>query len=124
MCGGVRERRSVTGTLGKLLFLSARVKPPSDDYRQPRWQKLRQAEVTFEKETIENLLSKLTAEERELRKRLEDATDPHTKTPALLPTFTPLQPLNGKVLTNGIPTLKLNGDAGGKKGKKRKQEAY
>lgn len=94
-----------------------------DVYLRTRWQKLRFAEVSFEKETMESLLAKLTAEERDLRKRLEDAVDSHSKT-SPLQTFTPLQPLNGKTLANGNPTPKLNGDSGGKKGKKRKQEAH
>lgn len=78
----------------------------------------------FEKETMEGLLSKLTAEERELRKRLEDATSPPVSQPVPHPVFAPLQPLNGKVVANGAATLKVNGEAGGKKGKKRKQEAH
>ncbi len=78
----------------------------------------------FEKETMEGLLSKLTAEERELRKRLEDAISPPVSQAVPHPVFAPLQPLNGKVVANGVQTLKVNGEAGGKKGKKRKQETH
>lgn len=78
----------------------------------------------FEKESIETLLSKLTAEERELRKRLEDVTDPHAQRSPVNPSFVPLQPLNGKAVPNGNLTIKMNGDAVVKKGKKRKQDAH
>ena len=77
--------------------------------------------MTWERETMETLLSKLTAEERELRKRLEDATSPPASNPAPHAIFTPL---NGKIALNGHPTPKVNGDVGGKKGKKRKQETH
>ena len=70
---------------------------------------------------MENLVSKLTAEERELRKRLEDATTSPASNP---PPHSPLQPLNGKVVLNGHPASKVNGDVGAKKGKKRKQDAH
>lgn len=43
-----------------------------------RWQKLRTAEVSFDKEMTEGILLKLTTREREIRKRIEDILYPQT----------------------------------------------
>lgn len=78
-----------------------------------RWQKLRSAEVAFEKEMKEMGLSKLATSEREIRKRIEDITDPQ-------------QPLSAANLphTNGKGgKSKVNG-AATKTGKKRKAAAW
>ena len=84
-----------------------------------RWQKLRQAEVQVERETIETVLSKLTSQEREIRKLIEDASESKpTPQPPALPV--PLQPLNGKGIPNGVVKQRPNAD-GLKKGKKRKE---
>ncbi|THH34070.1 hypothetical protein EUX98_g59 [Antrodiella citrinella] len=86
--------------------------------RHAGWQKLRQAEVKFEMDTIEEVLSKLTAQEREIRKQIEDVLESESRTAAIpVPV---LQPLNGQGYSNGVVKQKTNTD-GVKKGKKRKE---
>lgn len=46
--------------------------------RHAGWQKLRTAEVSFDKEMTEGILLKLTTREREIRKRIEDILYPQT----------------------------------------------
>lgn len=84
-----------------------------------RWQKLRSAEVSFEKQTLEDALLRLTTQEREIRKHIEDVVDPKAQTSVPDVMGLPLQPLNGDVFANGLPKAKTNGEAV-KKGKKRK----
>ncbi len=43
-----------------------------------RWQKLRQAEITYETEIKQSALGILTTREREVRKRIEDALYPQS----------------------------------------------
>ncbi|KAH9946655.1 hypothetical protein B0H21DRAFT_693343 [Amylocystis lapponica] len=86
--------------------------------RHAGWQKLRFAEISFDKETKESALLKLTTQERDIRRQIEDVTDPKARTPvSSLPS--PLQPLNGQASSASIPKAKLNGDSM-KKGKKKK----
>lgn len=85
--------------------------------RHAGWQKLRIAEVDFEKETKEATIAKLTTQERELRKRIEDILEPKDTKMSKMP----LKPSNTKPAVNGHSSVKVNGDAG-RKGKKRKAE--
>jgi len=87
--------------------------------RHAGWQKLRYAEVSFDKETKESALLKLTAEEREIRRKIEDLTDPKTRTSTGSAPTSPLQPLNGKAGAANVPKTSTNGDTN-KKGKKKK----
>ncbi|KAI0963525.1 hypothetical protein AcW1_000576 [Taiwanofungus camphoratus] len=87
--------------------------------RHAGWQKLRSAEVSFEKQTLEDALLRLTTQEREIRKHIEDVVDPKAQTSVPDVMGLPLQPLNGDVFANGLPKAKTNGEAV-KKGKKRK----
>lgn len=80
-----------------------------------RWQKLRAAEVEFEKEMKEAVLLKLTTKEREIRKRIEDILEPQGRTP---PPSTPLKAANGKQALNGHNKARPNGEV--KKGKKKR----
>ena len=80
-----------------------------------RWQKLRAAEVSFEKEMKESVLLKLTTREREIRKRIEDLLDPQARN---LPHSTPLKSANGKQV-NGHAKANSNGDII-RKGKKKR----
>ncbi|GBE78286.1 hypothetical protein SCP_0111690 [Sparassis crispa] len=86
--------------------------------RHAGWQKLRLAEVSFEKETMETALLQLTTGEREIRRQIEDVIDPKARTSSM-GTGSPLQPLNGKASSNNLSHSKSNGDQV-KKGKKRK----
>ena len=80
-----------------------------------RWQKLRAAEVEFEKEMKDTVLLKLTTKEREIRKRIEDILEPHGRTP---PPSTPFKAVNGKQAPNGHNKGRPNGDV--QKGKKKR----
>jgi len=84
--------------------------------RHAGWQKLRAAEVSFEKEMKETVLSKLTTREREIRKRIEDILDPQAHS---LPPSAPLKSTNGKSQVNGHAKTNSNGDVG-RKGKKKR----
>ncbi|KAI0068353.1 hypothetical protein BV25DRAFT_1793493 [Artomyces pyxidatus] len=92
--------------------------------RHAGWQKLRIAEVQFEKEMKEQALLKLTTHEREIRKRVEDIVDPQgLHASATNTTFASpprLDPGERKPAANGHSKLKPNGES--KKGKKRKAE--
>jgi COMPASS component SPP1 len=86
------------------------------------WQKLRVADVEFDKETKDQALQKLTKLEREIRKRVEDILDPHAhidKAKILEPS-SPRVPVLPRPTVNGQPKLKPNGDQA-KKGKKMKE---
>jgi len=86
------------------------------------WQKLRVADVEFDKETKDQALQKLTKLEREIRKLVEDIVDPHAhldKAKMLEPS-SPRVPVVPRPTVNGQPKHKLNGDQT-KKGKKRKE---
>jgi COMPASS component SPP1 len=85
------------------------------------WQKLRSAEVLFEKEMKDRALSKLTTKEREIRKRIEDYLDPQSRHVNDSPPKSPLKSSNAKPIINGHTKTKMNGEA--KKGKKRKAAA-
>ncbi|KZT74661.1 hypothetical protein DAEQUDRAFT_734278 [Daedalea quercina L-15889] len=91
--------------------------------RHAGWQKLRLTEVDCDKEALDGVLSKLTTQEREIRKRIEDVVNPTAGTSATDPTGptagSPLQRLNGKTVTNGHARSKVNGESA-KKGKKKK----
>ena len=80
-------------------------------------------EVDCDKEALDGALLKLTTQEREIRKRIEDVLHPSARTSAsetVAPVpGSPLQPLNGKISMNGLSKPKANGDTG-KKGKKKK----
>jgi COMPASS component SPP1 len=84
------------------------------------WQKLRVADVEFDKETKDQALQKLTKLEREIRKRVEDILDPH----AHLDKAKMLEPSSPRVpvlsTLNEQTKHKPNGDQT-KKGKKRKE---
>ena len=83
---------------------------------------MRLAEVGLEKRIKEQALSKLTTREREIRKRIEDILEPHTRTAAQKETAAmngPLKASNAKQ-ANGR-TAKGRGEQ--KKGKKRKNPA-
>jgi len=81
--------------------------------RHAGWQKLRAAEVSFEKEMKEAVLQKLTTREREIRKRIEDLLDPQARS---MPSSSPT---NIKLQVNGYTKTILNGDVG-RKGKKKR----
>jgi len=69
--------------------------------RHAGWQKLRAAEVSFDKETKEGILLKLTTREREIRKCIEDILYPQ-------PTGTlqtPSKPSHTEVQLNGLEKL-------------------
>ena len=86
------------------------------------WQKLRVADVEFDKETKDQALQKLTKLEREIRKRVEDIVDPHAhldKAKMMEPS-SPRVPVLPRPAVNGQPKHKPNGDQA-KKGKKRKE---
>ncbi|CAL1695921.1 unnamed protein product [Somion occarium] len=88
--------------------------------RHAGWQKLRQAEVSFEKGTMEASLASLTAQERELRKHMEEVINPNTSKARIIEqvSVAPLKPLHEP---NGTTKVKANGTST-KKGKKRKTE--
>jgi len=89
--------------------------------RHAGWQKLRAAEVEFDKDAMETAILKVTTQEREIRKQIEDVMDPQARAAAATVPMSPLQPLNGKLDLDdlGPPIVRMNGDAG-KKGKKKK----
>ncbi|KZT06932.1 uncharacterized protein LAESUDRAFT_725683 [Laetiporus sulphureus 93-53] len=87
--------------------------------RHAGWQKMRLAEIEYEREVQEKALSRLTAEEREIRKKIEDGMDVGARGAQMASPTTPLQPLNGAATVNGHPQVQTNGDAV-KKGKKKK----
>ena len=86
------------------------------------WQKLRMADVEFDKETKDQALQKLTKLEREIRKRVEDILDPqaHLDKAKMLEPSSPRVPALSRPTVNGQPKHKPNGDQH-KKGKKRKE---
>lgn len=81
-----------------------------------RWQKLRAAEVSLEKEMKESILFKLTTREREIRTRIEDLLEPQARA-ASAPS--PLKPANGRPPLNGHAKAVPNGDVA-RKGKKKR----
>ncbi|KAI0078915.1 hypothetical protein K474DRAFT_1683555 [Panus rudis PR-1116 ss-1] len=83
--------------------------------RHAGWQKLREAEVQFEKESMEATLAKLTAQERAIRKRIEDVMNPDAQT---VEEEMPLKPAHQP---NGVAKPTTNGTS--KKGKKRKVDS-
>ncbi|KAI9445275.1 hypothetical protein H4582DRAFT_2125647 [Lactarius indigo] len=85
--------------------------------RHSGWQKLRIAEVEFDKEIKDQALQKLTKLEREIRKRVEDILDPqvHLGNAKMLEPSSPLS----RPTVNGQSKHKPNGDIR-KKGKKKK----
>src|SRR5882762_1430705 len=87
-----------------------------------RWQKLRAAEIQFEKEMKEQALLTLTTREREIRKRMEDIVDPQARMSTMngAPYSSPQKP-SSKPSINGHTKARSNGDAI-KKGKKKKTE--
>ncbi|TFK57249.1 hypothetical protein OE88DRAFT_1650892 [Heliocybe sulcata] len=89
--------------------------------RHAGWQKLRIAEADFDKETKEATIAKLTSQERELRKRIEDILEPKG---GKLTSALPLKPSNTRPSTNGHSNTvaRTNGELS-KKSKKRKAEA-
>ncbi|KAI0307732.1 hypothetical protein B0F90DRAFT_1830287, partial [Multifurca ochricompacta] len=86
------------------------------------WQKLRMAEVEFDKETKDQALQKLTKLEREIRKRVEDILDPqaHLGKTKIREPSSPRVPVLSRPAVNGQLKHKPNGDQS-KKGKKRKE---
>ncbi|KAF9229328.1 hypothetical protein BS17DRAFT_688677 [Gyrodon lividus] len=83
--------------------------------RHAGWQKLRAAEVSFDKETKEGILLKLTTREREIRKGIEDILYPQAHTTSQVPS----KPSHPEVELNGASKSRSrNGDlleSGGKK---------
>ncbi|KAG8219847.1 hypothetical protein J3R82DRAFT_825 [Butyriboletus roseoflavus] len=80
--------------------------------RHAGWQKLRAAEVSFDKETKEGILLKLTTREREIRKRIEDMLYPQ-------PTGTlqaPYEPPHREVQLNGSENARSTGHVSEKRG--------
>lgn len=86
--------------------------------RHAGWQTVRYKDVCKEKEKKEEALLKLTTREREIRKRIEDISDPHGDRSNENSTQSPLKSTNAKV-SNGHVRTKSTGDTS-KKGKKRK----
>jgi len=84
--------------------------------RHAGWQKLRAAEISFEKETKEAALQKLTTREREIRKRIEDILDPQARN---APSSAPSKSTSSKTQVNGHAKTSSNGNVA-KKGKKKK----
>ncbi|KAI9460957.1 hypothetical protein BJY52DRAFT_240737 [Lactarius psammicola] len=86
--------------------------------RHSGWQKVRVAEVEFDKEIKDQALQKLTKLEREIRKRVEDILDPqvHLGNTKMLEPSSPLS----RPTVNGQSKHKPNGDLR-KKGKKKKE---
>lgn len=86
------------------------------------WQKLRVADVEFDKETKDQALQKLTKLEREIRKRVEDILDPHAHLDKakLLEPSSPRVSVLSRSAVNGQAKHRPNGDQT-KKGKKRKE---
>jgi len=84
--------------------------------RHAGWQKLRAAEISFEKEMKESVLLKLTTREREIRKRIEDILDSQARS---LPPSSPLKLPNGKLQANGHAKSNSHGDVI-RKGKKKR----
>lgn len=78
MSGGVGGRKNASGIRGRYHLSLSTLDVLTG--RIFRWQKLRTAEVTFEKEIKEAALAKLTTREREVRKRIEDIIDPQAHT--------------------------------------------
>ena len=77
-----------------------------------RWQKLRLAEVRFEKECKEDLLVKLTTQEREIRSRIEDILHPKASVSS------PIVKFPSAKVVNGAPGRRASED-GSKKAKRR-----
>ncbi|KAH9984681.1 hypothetical protein BJV74DRAFT_797182 [Russula compacta] len=90
--------------------------------RHSGWQKLRVADVEFDKETKDQALQKLTKLEREIRKRVEDILDPHAHLDKakLLEPSSPRVSVLSRSAVNGQAKHRPNGDQT-KKGKKRKE---
>jgi COMPASS component SPP1 len=86
----------------------------------PRWQALRAKDIANETEKKEESLLKLTTQEREIRKRIEDIVD-HGQNSKESPSNALMESSNIKP-PNGHHSMKMNGDQG-KKGKKRKAQA-
>lgn len=99
------------------------------------WQKLRQAESELDREVLNANLEKVTAEERDLRNRIEDMLKEVNNSPTLgrksspsVDGVVPLKPVNGDASdVNGAncARTKVNGvgkDQSMRKGKKRKPE--
>ncbi|KAA1468206.1 hypothetical protein DENSPDRAFT_770501 [Dentipellis sp. KUC8613] len=90
--------------------------------RHVGWQKLRLAEVQFEKEMKEQALLKLTTRERKIRTRIEDILDPHARVSATCNSVhTTPQKATTLPSTNGQPKPKapVHADSS-KKGKKKR----
>ncbi|OCH96450.1 hypothetical protein OBBRIDRAFT_3509 [Obba rivulosa] len=89
--------------------------------RHAGWQKLRAGAVESEREAMEAAILKLTGQEREIRKQIEDVGDPQARPSATAVHMSPLRPLNGKLDLDDLapPIAKINGDMN-KKGKKKK----
>ena len=83
-----------------------------------RWQKLRQAECTLEKELHDQSLDKLATQEREVRKQMEGVVELAARKPSV--GTGPLQPYNGDPTPKEASKVQTNGVV--KKGKKRKAE--
>ncbi|KAK7694611.1 hypothetical protein QCA50_001797 [Cerrena zonata] len=88
--------------------------------RHAGWQKLRQAEIDFEKGTMEAALEALDTQAGDLRKKVDEVNDTHVSKPTNITEFkmAPVKPFTGP---NGIAKPKVNGTIA-KKGKKRKTD--
>lgn len=84
------------------------------------WQKLRQAEVDFEKGTMEASLESLAAQERDLRKKMEEVNNAPASKPSNV-TEIKVIPVKSLTGSSGVAKPKVNG-AVAKKGKKRKTD--
>jgi len=89
--------------------------------RHNGWQTLRYKDICKEREKKEELLAKLTTRERQLRKRIEDLTDPSGQKPNDSTSQVPVKSSNAK-LSNGH-TKSKGATETFKKGKKRKAPA-
>jgi len=89
-----------------------------------RWQTIRYKDVCKEKEMKEGALTKLTLQERDLRKRIEDIHDPHATNTKKSKTNGPTAPLKASTtkLVNGVVKAKVSSTE--KKGKKRKAPSH
>jgi len=90
--------------------------------RHAGWQVLRAKDVAHETEEKEEVLLRLTTQERELRKRIEDIADHGRQANDTIPSNALMEASNTN-LPNGIHATEVNGGYG-KKGKKRKAQVY
>lgn len=118
--GGVQPKSPVSDITGKCpLSFPANVILSAFQFS---WQTLRYKDICKEREKKEELLAKVTTRERQLRKRIEDLTDPSGRKPNDTTSQIPVKSSNTK-LFNGHTKSKGVVTETFKKGKKRKAPA-